>query len=96
MEWSGVQNVGKFRDKGELGSAPDLTGYASPEWLTAFLSNPADERFYRDENDRMPAFAPHPGDPANRLSAEDLALLVSWLRGEWYEPVPANSASDAK
>ena len=86
----------KFRDDGDVGMAPDLTGYASPEWLTAFLSNPADERFYRDTNDRMPAFAPHPGDPANRLGAEDLALLVSWLRGEWYEPVPANSASNAK
>ena len=23
---------------------------------------------------------------ANRLTAEELALLVSWLRGEWYEP----------
>ena len=68
------------------GMAPDLTGYASREWLTAFISNPADERFYGDKNDRMPAFAPHPGDPANRLSPEDLAILVSWLRGEWYEP----------
>ncbi len=76
----------KFRKEGDVGMAPDLTGYASREWLTAFLSNPADERFYRDTNDRMPAFAPHPNDPANRLSPEDLATLVSWLRGEWYEP----------
>ncbi len=73
----------KFRGDGDVGMAPDLTGYASREWLTAFLGNPADDRFYRDTNDRMPAFAPHPGDPANRLSAEDLALVVSWLRGEW-------------
>ncbi len=86
----------KFRTEGDLGSAPDLSGYASREWLTAFLSNPADERFYRDENDHMPAFAPHPGDPANRLSAEDLATLVSWLRGEWYEPGAANTASKQK
>jgi quinol-cytochrome oxidoreductase complex cytochrome b subunit/mono/diheme cytochrome c family protein len=77
----------KFRDKGELGSAPDLTGYASREWLTAFISNPTDSRFYGDKNDRMPAFAAHPKDPAaNRLSAQELSLLVSWLRGEWYEP----------
>jgi ubiquinol-cytochrome c reductase cytochrome b subunit len=76
----------KFRKEGDIGMAPDLTGYASREWLTAFISNPADERFYRDTNDRMPAFAPHPNDPANRLSPEDLATLVSWLRGEWYEP----------
>ena len=35
----------------------------------------------------MPAFAAHADDPAaNRLSPEELDLLVSWLRGEWYEP----------
>jgi ubiquinol-cytochrome c reductase cytochrome b subunit len=76
----------KFRDKGELGSAPDLTGYASRDWLTAFIANPADNRFYGEKNDRMPAFAAHPTDPsANRLSPLELTLLVSWLRGEWYE-----------
>ena len=83
----------KFREGGALGSAPDLTGYASREWLTAFIANPADERFYRDTNDRMPAFAPHPGDLTNRLRPEELALLVSWLRGEWYEPGAENPAS---
>jgi ubiquinol-cytochrome c reductase cytochrome b subunit len=77
----------KFRDKGDIGEAPDLTGYASRDWLTTFLSNPADKRFYGDKNDGMPAFAVHPSDPkANRLSPQELALLVSWLRGEWYEP----------
>jgi ubiquinol-cytochrome c reductase cytochrome b/c1 subunit len=77
----------KFHDDGELGLAPDLTGYASREWLTAFLSNPAAERFYGDRNDRMPAFAAHPENQAtNRLTAAEIDLLVSWLRGEWYEP----------
>jgi mono/diheme cytochrome c family protein len=76
----------KFGKEGDVDAAPDLTGYASREWLTAFISNPADDRFYRDTNDRMPAFAPHLNDPANRLSPEDLATLVSWLCGEWYEP----------
>ena len=79
-----------FADEGEVGNAPDLTGYASREWLTAFLSNPADKRFYGDKNDRMPAFALHPNDPtANRISPQELAVLVSWLRGEWYEPAAA-------
>ena len=79
----------KFRSDGEVGNAPDLTGYASRDWLTAFLSNPADKRFYGDKNDRMPAFALHPNDPtANRISPQELAVLVSWLRGEWYEPIP--------
>jgi ubiquinol-cytochrome c reductase cytochrome b subunit len=74
----------KFHDEGALGSAPDLTGYASREWLQAFISDPAHERFYRDTNDRMPAFAP--GDPAAaRLTADELEILVSWLRREWYE-----------
>jgi ubiquinol-cytochrome c reductase cytochrome b subunit len=84
----------KFRDDGELGLAPDLTGYASREWLTAFISNPEHERFYPEKNDRMPAFAPNPDDPtANRLTAEELTLLVSWLRGEWFEP---GSATEVK
>jgi ubiquinol-cytochrome c reductase cytochrome b subunit len=88
----------KFRENGELGLAPDLTGYASREWLVAFISNPAHERFYRDLNDRMPAFATSTENPAlNRLSADELALLVSWLRGEWYEPTSeAQSAPQAQ
>jgi ubiquinol-cytochrome c reductase cytochrome b subunit len=77
----------KFHDDGFLGMAPDLTGYASREWLTEFVSNPEQPRFYPDTNDRMPAFAAHPDDPtANRLGAAELDMLVSWLRGEWYEP----------
>ena len=77
----------KFHDDGELGLAPDLTGYASREWLTAFIANPEHERFYPATNDRMPAFAPDADDPAaNRLSPEELEMIVAWLRGEWYEP----------
>jgi ubiquinol-cytochrome c reductase cytochrome b subunit len=77
----------KFHEHGELGLAPDLTGYASRDWLTAFISNPAHERFYPETNDRMPAFAPDPTKPAaNRLSPSELMLLADWLRGEWYEP----------
>jgi ubiquinol-cytochrome c reductase cytochrome b subunit len=82
----------KFRDDGELGLAPDLTGYASREWLTEFISNPEHDRFYPETNDRMPAFAANGDNPtANRLSAEDLRLLVEWLRGEWYEPTAAGA-----
>jgi ubiquinol-cytochrome c reductase cytochrome b subunit len=77
----------KFHGDGEIGNAPDLTGYASRDWLTAFLNNPADKRFYGEKNDRMPAFALHPNDPtANRIAPQELAILVSWLRGQWYEP----------
>jgi ubiquinol-cytochrome c reductase cytochrome b subunit len=83
----------KFRDDGELGLAPDLTSYASRDWLTAFISNPEHERFYPETNDRMPAFAPNADDrAANRLTPEQLAMLVAWLRGEWYtQGATANS-----
>jgi ubiquinol-cytochrome c reductase cytochrome b subunit len=76
----------KFHDDGTLGLAPDLTGYASREWLREFISNPEHERFYPDTNDRMPAFAASDDPASNRLSQEELDLVVAWLRGEWYEP----------
>lgn len=76
----------KFHDDGSLGMAPDLTGYASREWLREFISNPEHERFYPDTNDRMPAFAASDDPAANRLSSQELDMLVAWLRGEWYEP----------
>jgi ubiquinol-cytochrome c reductase cytochrome b subunit len=76
----------KFHADGALGSAPDLTGYASAGWLRAFISDPTHERFYRDTNDRMPRFAPAGEDDAARLTQHELDLLVFWLRREWYEP----------
>ena len=79
----------KFHDDGALGLAPDLTGYASAAWLKALVSNPEHERFYPDTNDRMPAFAASDDPAANRLSPEELDLLVAWLRGDWYEPTAA-------
>jgi ubiquinol-cytochrome c reductase cytochrome b subunit len=79
----------KFHDDGELGMAPDLTGYASADWLRAFISNPEHDRFYPTTNDRMPAFAASDDPAVNRLSPEELDVLVAWLRGEWYEPSAA-------
>jgi ubiquinol-cytochrome c reductase cytochrome b subunit len=74
----------KFHEVGELGTAPDLTGYGGEAWLTEFIANPAHERFYGDNNDRMPAFAPEPGAASNQLSPEQLKLMVDYLRGNWY------------
>ena len=62
------------------GSAPDLTGYGSKEWLTAFICDPAAERFYGTKNDRMPAFA------KGRLDAKQIGFLVNWLRGDYDAP----------
>jgi ubiquinol-cytochrome c reductase cytochrome b subunit len=76
----------KFRDTGDLGSAPDLTGWGSKDWLVRFISDPTHEALYRDTNDRMPAFGKAgPGPKLALLSAEDIDLLARWLRGEKLE-----------
>jgi ubiquinol-cytochrome c reductase cytochrome b subunit len=67
----------QFRKKDEDATAPDLTGYASREWLVALISNPKHERFYGKRNDRMPAFGEE-----KILDTHSIDLLVDWLRGE--------------
>ena len=73
-------------ETGDLGTAPTLTGYGSHKWLAGMISNPSHEAYYRDTNDRMPAFAVSPDPKKNTLSPKDLDHLVRWLRGDWYEP----------
>lgn len=87
----------KFHDAGDLGSAPDLTGYGSRGWLMGIISNPQHERYYADDrNDRMPAFAVDADNPGtNLLHPDELRLLVDWLRGEWFEPPTAAAAPEA-
>jgi len=51
-----------------------------------YIRNPADERFYGDNNDRMPAFAPHDDPRMNQLDQKSLGLIVDWLRGDWRRP----------
>ncbi len=58
---------------------PDLTGFGSRQWLTAFISNPKHESFYGAHNDRMPAFGAD-----GRLTADEIGLIADWLRGDWY------------
>lgn len=73
----------KFHDEGDLGSAPDLTGYGSAEWLRGFLADPAHERFYGEYNDRMPSYANNHVEPSqNLLSAHEIDMLVRWLRDD--------------
>jgi ubiquinol-cytochrome c reductase cytochrome b subunit len=84
---AGCTGCHKFHDEGELGSAPDLTGYGSREWLAAMIADPQDERFYGDRNDRMPSFAKPSLPPDHHLlNPRELDLVVDWLRGDWYEP----------
>lgn len=74
-----------FGEQQDIGS-PVLDGYMSREWLTEFIRNPEDERFYGDMNDRMPKFAPHDNAVLNQLDDKSLGLIVDWLRQEWYVP----------
>jgi ubiquinol-cytochrome c reductase cytochrome b subunit len=66
-------------NKSDGGEAPDLTGFGSRQWLTAFISNPKHESFYGERNDRMPAFGAD-----GRLTETEIGLISDWLRGDWY------------
>ena len=81
----GCTNCHKFHEKGSAGSAPQLTGYGSPEWIAGIVRNPASRRFYGKLNDRMPAYAASDDPTQNTLTAEQIKLLADWLRGDWYE-----------
>lgn len=77
----------------EVGAGPDLTGYGSHEWLTEFIKNPQTERFFYNEDNYdevdklMPGFAVHGNDPnVDQLTAEEIDLVVRWLRRDWPEP----------
>lgn len=76
----------RFGDSGQLGLAPDLTGYGSYEWMLGLVSDPEHERFYGSDNDRMPSFAKNLAKPAGHtVSVRELSLIVSWLRGDYYD-----------
>lgn len=85
----GCTDCHRFEDAGELGGAPDLTGYGSREWISGIVSDPNHERFYGENNDRMPAFAAAgPGATteeraANKLTDREIGLIVDWLRGDY-------------
>ena len=87
IEQNCAKGCHKFGDKGELGLAPDLTGYGSYEWMMGMVSDPTHRRFYRQENDRMPSFAADLSKPASHaVSIREISLIVDWLRGEYYLP----------
>jgi ubiquinol-cytochrome c reductase cytochrome b subunit len=81
----GCTDCHKFYKKGSLGTAPDLTGYGSADWIAGILRNPADRHFYGKLNDRMPAYAASDDPAQDTLSIQQIKLLADWLRGDWYE-----------
>jgi ubiquinol-cytochrome c reductase cytochrome b subunit len=83
IEDFGCADCHKFYNVGDLGSAPDLTGYGSRQWLVGIISNPEDERFYPDTNDGMPKYHFFPDEPQkNLLDDEQIRLLTDLLRGK--------------
>lgn len=65
----------KWRE--EAGGRPDLNGWASRQWTIDFIHNPAHERFYGKNNDRMPAYG-----EKGELTPEQIGMIVDWMRGE--------------
>ncbi len=91
----------KFHDAGYEGSAPDLTGWGSREWLIGMISNPNDERFYGHAFDAdaasnrqlMPAFGrvEDAEFPTEDLAPEVVESIADWLRGTLTEKKPAEN-----
>ncbi len=77
----GCSDCHEFYFEDEDVDGPDLTGYGSREWMIGFISDPTQERFYGENNDRMPSFLKE-----GILNSTEIELLVDWLREEWYEP----------
>jgi ubiquinol-cytochrome c reductase cytochrome b subunit len=76
-----------FRGNGtDLGAAPDLTGWGGRDWLVGIITDPTHERFYGDQNDRMPSFGKAAEGAIPPLSRQQIDLIADWLRGEWYRP----------
>jgi ubiquinol-cytochrome c reductase cytochrome b subunit len=57
----------------KAGSAPNLGGYGSDEWLLEFLKKPTAPRFYLEKNNKMPAFA-------DKMTEAELKAVVVYLR----------------
>ena len=70
----------------DLGTAPDLTGWGSREWLVGIINDPTHERFYGDTNDRMPSFGVAKEGAAAMLTPQQVGLIADWLRETWYRP----------
>lgn len=74
----------RLGDTGQLGLAPDLTGYGSWEWMMGMMSDPTHRRYYGHENDRMPSYGKSFTDPLkNQLRPQQLSLIADWLRKDY-------------
>jgi ubiquinol-cytochrome c reductase cytochrome b subunit len=62
------------------GAAPDLKGWGSREWASAFIRAPASSRFF-GENNQMETF------DHLRLPEEDLQAVIAWLHTQGSQPL---------
>jgi ubiquinol-cytochrome c reductase cytochrome b subunit len=76
----------------DLGTAPDLTGWGSREWLVGIINDPTHERFYGETNDRMPSFGTAKEGAAAMLTPQQVGLVADWLRETWYRPATTVAA----
>ena len=53
---------------------PDLTGYASRDWLREMIEDPSQPQYYGSQGNSMPKFG-------ERLTAQEMDLLVDWILG---------------
>ena len=67
-----------FRDQTEGDVGPVLTGWGSRDWMLGMLHDPTEERFYGEDNDRMPSFGVE-----KILTEDEMGLVVDWLRRDW-------------
>ncbi|MBI1904420.1 MAG: cytochrome b N-terminal domain-containing protein [Planctomycetia bacterium] len=85
---SGCAMCHEFHGDGSLiGTAPNLTGWGSREWIAGMISNPSHQNYYGHlsaNEQTMPAFSAS-ARSANKvpLHPEVIKALAEWLRGEW-------------
>ena len=68
---------------------PDLTGYGSRQWIIDFVKNPEHEKFYPENNDRMPAFG-----EKEILTDDEIGLIADWIRGDYFIKPKEAAAAD--
>jgi ubiquinol-cytochrome c reductase cytochrome b subunit len=68
-----------FQDVGT--DSPELTGWASRQWMIDFVNDPSHKRFFGRDNDRMPSYGVE-----KSLTPREIEMVVDWIRGDWFTP----------